>query len=59
MIFDLAISFTILSLATSSVVDVIDYHDCDYSDHRDLCLRSAIPVRIVAGVLMGTALVIA
>lgn len=59
MIFDLAIGFTILSLATSSVVDVTDYHDCGYSDHRDQCLRSAIPVRIVAGVLMGTALVIA
>jgi len=58
IIFDLAICFYAIALATPGLADLIDYRDCAYSDERDQCLRHALPVRIVAGVMLGTALVV-
>ncbi|MCJ1244076.1 hypothetical protein MMC30_001273 [Trapelia coarctata] len=58
MIFDLAICFYAIALATPGLADMIDYRDCTYADDEDECLRGALPVRIVAGVMLGTALVV-
>lgn len=59
LIFDLAISFYMISLASPQISEVIDYTWCNYGEgDPDGCRRRMLPIRILAGLMLGAAVVV-
>lgn len=58
-IFDLGITFNAIALAVPGLGDVFEYRECwQMPEDEATCLRHALPVRILTGLMLATGLVI-